>query len=184
MKHIPNILSAFRLALVGVFIWLFTKEQYLACLIVYLVSFGTDVLDGYLARRNNWVSNVGKVLDPLADKAMLIAVLCCFYSVSAIPLYVLVIVICKEVSMIAIGAVLYAKKIVVYSDWFGKIATGLFALAIVLTFVHLIWNWPSNPIHIYVYLVAIAVGIASFFHYGIKTFIKKQGNGRIDEGDK
>lgn len=184
MKHIPNILSAFRLALVGVFAWLFAKEQYYVCLIVYLVSFATDVLDGYLARRNNWVSNIGKVLDPLADKAMLIAVLCCFYSVCAIPLYVLVIVICKEVSMIAIAAVLYAKKIVVYSDWFGKIATGLFALAIVLTFVYLIRSWPSTPIHLYVYLVAIAVGIASFFHYGIKTFIKKQGNGRIADGDQ
>ncbi|MBQ5488345.1 MAG: CDP-alcohol phosphatidyltransferase family protein, partial [Clostridia bacterium] len=116
MKHIPNILSVFRLLLVGVFIWLFTKSQYLWCLIVYLAAFGTDVLDGWLARRNNWITNAGKVLDPLADKLMLITVLSCFYAVGEIPLYILLIVVIKEVLMIVIGSVLYTKKVVVYAD--------------------------------------------------------------------
>lgn len=179
MKQIPNILSVFRLILVGVFIWLFTKQQYLWCLIVYIAAFGTDVLDGWLARRNNWITNAGKVLDPLADKLMLIAVLSCFYAAGEIPLYIPIIIIAKEVLMIAIGAVLYSKKVVVYADWFGKIATGLFGCAIVLTFIHLIWGVLN--IHLYVYWLAIAVAVASFFHYGIKTFIRKKGNGRIEE---
>lgn len=181
MKQIPNILSTFRLILVGVFIWLFAGKEYLLSLIVYLLAFGTDVLDGYLARRNDWITNVGKVLDPLADKLMLCAVLCCFYSIGTIPLYVLILAIGKDLIMIVIGVFLYAKKVVVYSDWFGKIATGLFAFAIVLTFVHIIWHIPEKPIHLYFYLLAIAAGIVSFFHYGIKTFIKKQGNGRVNE---
>ncbi len=179
MKHIPNILSVFRLILVGVFIFLFVKEQYLWCMIVYITAFGTDVLDGYLARRNNWITNAGKVLDPLADKLMLIAVLSCFYAVGEIPLYVLLIIVAKDVIMIVIGAFLYSKKVVVYADWFGKIATGLFCAAIILTFLHLIWG--IFGFHLYVYLLAIAVAVGSFFHYGIKTFIRKKGNGRIEE---
>ena len=179
MRHIPNILSSIRLLLVGVFIWLFVKQQYLWSFIVYVVAFGTDVLDGWLARRNNWISNVGKVLDPLADKLMLIAVLACFYAAGEIPLYILIAIIAKEVLMISIGAVLYSKKIVVYADWFGKIATGLFCAAILLTFIHLIWGVLN--IHLYFYWVALAVAIVSFFHYGIKTFIRKKGNGRIEE---
>lgn len=179
MKNIPNILSGFRLILVGVFIFLFAKAQYLWCMIVYLTAFATDVLDGYLARRNNWITNLGKVLDPLADKLMLIAVLSCFYYVDEIPLYLLLAVVLKDVAMIIIGGYLYTRKVVVFADWFGKIATGLFFCAIILTFVHLIWGVLN--IHLYVYWLALATAITSFFHYGIKTFIKKKGNGRIEE---
>ncbi|MBR0156743.1 MAG: CDP-alcohol phosphatidyltransferase family protein [Clostridia bacterium] len=181
MKNIPNILSGIRLILVGVFIFLFTKSQYLWCMIVYIAAFLTDILDGYLARRNNWITNIGKVLDPLADKLMLMAVLSCFYYVGEIPLYVLIAVVCKEVLMIVIGAYLYTRKVVVYADWFGKIATGLFCLAILLTFCHLNRYWETYYIHLPVYWLAIATAIASFFHYGIKTFIRKEGNGRIEE---
>lgn len=179
MKHIPNILTVIRLILVGVLVYLFTKSQYLWCMIIYLTAFATDVLDGYLARRNNWISNVGKVLDPLADKLMLIALLSCFYYVDEIPLYLLIIVVLKDVAMIVIGGYLYTRKVVVFADWFGKIATGLFFMAIILTFIHLIWGVLN--IHLYVYWLALATAIASFFHYGIKTFIKKEGNGRIEE---
>ncbi|MBO4878871.1 MAG: CDP-alcohol phosphatidyltransferase family protein [Clostridia bacterium] len=171
MKNIPNILSAIRLLLVGVFIFLFTKGQYLWCMIVYISAFLTDVLDGYLARRNNWITNVGKVLDPLADKLMLIAVLACFYWKGEIPLYLLIACVLKEALMIAIAGFLYLKKVVVYADWFGKIATGLFVLAIILTFVHLIWG--VEDYYIYVYWLALLVSVASFFHYGIKAFIRK-----------
>lgn len=179
MKNIPNILSGFRLLLVGVFIYLFVKQQYLWCMIVYMTAFGTDVLDGYLARRNNWITNVGKVLDPLADKLMLIAVLSSFYAAGKIPLYVLLIVVCKDLIMIIIGAFLYTKKVVVYADWFGKIATGLFFSAIIITFINLIWG--ACGFYLYVYWLAMTISVTSFFHYGIKNFIKKQGNGRIDE---
>ena len=63
-------LSVFRLILIGVFIALFKNERYLLSFFVYIFAFGTDILDGWLARRNNWITNVGKVLDPLADKLL------------------------------------------------------------------------------------------------------------------
>lgn len=178
MKQIPNILSTIRLVLVGVFVFLFAKKRYEWSMAVYLIAFSTDILDGYLARRNNWITNAGKVLDPLADKLMLFAVLCCFYSIRNIPLYVLLIVFLKDLIMIVIGSILYSKKVVVYADWFGKIAAGLFFLAIVMTFIHIIKN--VEVYHLYFFWLAMAVAIASFFHYGIKTLIKKQGNGRIE----
>lgn len=168
MKQIPNILSAFRLLLIGVFVYLFTKSEYLFCMLVYIFAFATDILDGYLARRNGWITNVGKVLDPLADKLMLIAVLVCFYVAEIIPLYILLIMLIKDLIMIIVGSVLYFKKVVVYADWFGKIATGLFLLATVSTFANLIWG--VVDFYIYIYIVAIAVAVVSFVHYGIRTF--------------
>lgn len=179
MKQIPNILSSLRLVLVGVFVFLFIKEEYIWSMVVYLTAFFTDILDGYLARKNNWITNAGKVLDPLADKLMLFAVLCCFYLIGEIPLYVVLIMFIKDLVMIVIGILLYYKRVVVYADWFGKIAAGLFLLAVVLTFVHIIWG--ALGFHLYFYWLAMAVAVASFFHYGIKTLIKKQGNGRIEE---
>lgn len=170
MKNIPNILTAFRIVLIGLLCYLFANGEYLFSFLTYLFAFGTDILDGYLARRNNWITNVGKVLDPLADKLMLVAVLCCFASIKAIPLYTLILIALIEITMICVGAVLYIKHIVVYADWFGKIATGLFVFAITMTFVHLIFD--VFPWYNYLYLASIAASIVSFVHYGIRNFIR------------
>ena len=87
MRHIPNILSGLRILMVGAFIYFFVNEQYLICLIIYAAAFLTDLLDGYLARRFGWTTDVGKVLDPLADKLMLLTALACFYSVGWLPFF-------------------------------------------------------------------------------------------------
>ena len=79
MKHIPNILSALRIVMVGVFAGLFMTGQYIAALSVYVLAFFTDVLDGRLARRHGWITNLGKLLDPLADKLMVVTALLCIY---------------------------------------------------------------------------------------------------------
>ena len=81
MKHIPNILSSLRIAMVGVFAWLFITAfpnhtaRYGWALGMFVLAFLTDVLDGFLARTFNWVTPVGKLLDPLADKLMSITAL-------------------------------------------------------------------------------------------------------------
>lgn len=173
MRHIPNILSCIRILLVGVFVYLFLETHYVASVIVYVISFLTDLLDGYLARRNNWTSPLGKVLDPLADKLLLVAVLACFFISDSIPKWILIVVAVEEFIMILISAILYFKKVIVYADWFGKITTGIFAAAIVLTFVHIIgehyyganiFGWAE-----YVFIVAVVSSLITFIHYGIKT---------------
>lgn len=171
-KQIPNMLSVFRLILIGVFIALFKNERYLLSFFVYIFAFGTDILDGWLARRNNWITNVGKVLDPLADKLMLIAVLACFWFKGVIPLYIMLIILAKDAIMIIVGGILYSKHVVVYADWFGKIATGLFVGAITLTFMQL--EFGICPFYLYAYFAAIAAAVISFFHYGINTFIRNR----------
>ena len=81
MKHIPNILSSLRIVLVGVFAWLFLSAfpdhmtRYWWAIGVYVLAFLTDVLDGFLARTFNWITPVGKLLDPFADKLMVVTAL-------------------------------------------------------------------------------------------------------------
>lgn len=134
-KQIPNILSALRIVMVGGFVGMFVTGQYYAALFIYLLAFVTDILDGWLARSNGWITNLGKLLDPLADKLMTVSVLCCMAAVSRsrILVAVLLLSLCKEGALILGGALLLHRAHVVYSDWAGKIAVGLYGVGIVLT---------------------------------------------------
>lgn len=137
MRHIPNILSFLRLVLVGLFVWLFLEGRYLPALSAFLFAFFTDVLDGELARRNGWISNLGKLLDPLADKIMTLAALICIYLGKREGVYLLLfaVMLVKELLMLVGGFLLAGRNIVVAASWPGKLATGLFAVGIVLTLV-------------------------------------------------
>ncbi len=165
MRHIPNILCVLRILMVGVFVAFFVQEQYLACIIVYCLAFFTDILDGYLARHNNWITDLGKLLDPFADKLMLIVTLICFYCKGWLPLAVLVIVAIKELLMMFGGLfVLKKKNFVVFSDWFGKTAAGFFNVGVLLT---LLKNF--YPVIGYsdwaVYFIAIILALVALVHY-------------------
>lgn len=177
MRHTPNILSAFRIALVGVFVWLFRLEAYWWALGVYLLAFFTDILDGYLARRNNWISNIGKLLDPLADKLLILAAMICYASLGWIPLYIVIAELIKELLMIVGGVFMLKYKIVVYADTFGKISAGLLHASIVFTivehFVQVITPW-----HIVVFIISVLLAYVSMANYFFKNVypVLKKGN--------
>ena len=167
MRHIPNILTCLRISMTVAFIILFTKGCYTACLILFVLCFLTDVLDGYLARRFNWISNFGKLADPFADKFMMLSALACLVSVKAYPIYLLIVLVVKELLMVIGGLVmLKKKKVSVYADIWGKLATGLFFASIVLSLAKLAFG-PFIPEWILyaLYFAAIAVSIFSLFHY-------------------
>lgn len=164
MRHIPNILSTLRILMVGVFIYFFVKAQYLYCLITYIAAFLTDLLDGFLARRNNWISNLGKVLDPLADKLMVLTALICFFTRGWLPLYMILIVIAKELIMIIGGAILFRKDVFVYSDWFGKLASGFFNASIALTLIKCFYP-QIGILDIVVLGIAIVLALIALVHY-------------------
>ncbi|MCI6967528.1 CDP-alcohol phosphatidyltransferase family protein [bacterium] len=166
MRHIPNVLSALRILMVGVFIYFFVQAQYLACLITYITAFLTDLLDGYLARRNNWISDIGKVLDPLADKLMLLTALMCFLTKGWLPLYMIVIVFAKELTMIIGGAILFRKNVVVYSDWFGKLASGFFNASVALTLAKRFFP-QIGILDIIVLGIAIVLALIALVHYAL-----------------
>ncbi len=129
--NIPNMLSIFRLCLVPVFVVLYFSGLDHAALwaaLVYALATFTDFLDGYLARRFNLITNLGKVLDPLGDKMFTFAVLACITIDGIIPVWVLVVFAVKEASMGLGGLLIHrrAKVEIPPSNYLGKTATVLF----------------------------------------------------------
>ena len=106
-KHVPNILTIIRFFLIPVIISYLLKGDYIASFIFLTISGLTDVLDGFIARKFNFITNFGKLIDPLADKATQISVLTVLTIQSVIPSWILVVVIVKEFAMIAGASFLY-----------------------------------------------------------------------------
>lgn len=124
---IPNILSVVRLGLIPVFLWLYCKKQEYAFAAGIVVLSGiTDILDGFIARRWNMVSDLGKILDPAADKMTqlaLIVSLAVRYPVVR-PLMALFVV--KEFTMGVLGLLVVLKtRVVPSARWFGKACTAV-----------------------------------------------------------
>ncbi len=134
MKNIPNILSAIRIALVGVFVVVFFADvSKIWSLVVFLTAGVTDVIDGILARKFNWITDFGKILDPFADKLMQCTALVCLCIESIVPLWFLLIFFAKEIMTLFIGfLVIRRRSVVVVSKWYGKMAVCLFYATIFL----------------------------------------------------
>ena len=135
---IPNLLSFFRLCLIPVMIWSYcVKEKPLLTGEILLLSGLTDLADGYIARRFHMISNLGKILDPVADKLTQAAMLICLFVRFPYMLLLIVIMAVKELYMAVSGCLVIRKTGKVYcADWHGKIVTFLlYGTAAV----HIIW---------------------------------------------
>lgn len=130
-KHVPNILTIIRFLLIPFIIYFLAINQYIVGVILFIISGITDVVDGAIARKFNFITDFGKLMDPLADKLTQISVLATLMIKELIPVWILAIVIAKEAVMIAGASFLYGRDVVVSSKWFGKLATVLFFRAIV-----------------------------------------------------
>ena len=133
-KHIPNALTILRFILIPFIVGYLSEENYILAFVFLTLSGLTDVLDGFIARKFNFITNFGKLIDPLADKATQVSVLATLTLQHIIPLWILIIVLLKECIMIAGASFLYGKELVVSSKWYGKLSTVLFYIAIVSSF--------------------------------------------------
>ncbi|CAB4664522.1 MAG: CDP-alcohol phosphatidyltransferase family protein [Actinobacteria bacterium] len=98
--NIPNLLSFLRIALVPVFLWLLLEELFLAAIVVLAVAGLTDFLDGYLARKLNQTTKLGKMLDPVADRLYIFATLLALSATGYVPWWLAGLVILRDVLML------------------------------------------------------------------------------------
>lgn len=168
-RNIPNVLSIIRLLMIPIFVFVYMSEAehkgYLS-LGVYALAWFTDVLDGYLARKNNWITELGKILDPVADKLMQFAAVICLVVTDRLSSPVILVVFFKELLML-IGATLVArkKKAVAPSNWFGKLATFVLFVAVSAL---IVMPSPSSSVMMIMNILIIASEVFALSMYAIK----------------
>ena len=182
-KHVPNILTIIRFLLIPFIIFYIFTGNYILAFLFFTISGLTDIADGFIARKFNLISNFGKLMDPLADKLTQISTLTSLVIIGIIPLWILIIVLLKEFIMIVGASFLYGKDVVVYSKWYGKLATVLFYIAIVCSLFIKQFDF-SFDFSIYIYYLALISTIFSLIMY-IKAFYMqgylKKENLKINE---
>lgn len=167
---VPNVLTIFRFLMVGIMLYFFWAGNSMAALAVYVTAALTDVLDGYIARKYNQISNFGKLFDPMADKLLSIAALAGLFYIGYISRTLVIIVIIKESLMILGGALaLLWLKNVVYANKFGKFAALMYTAAILLTFFHR----HVAPVDSYLLYAAVLVNILALLQYGYINILRK-----------
>lgn len=104
--HLPNTLSLVRIALVAPAVWSLQAQRFRTALALIVLAAVTDALDGYLARRFHWGSRVGSILDPLADKLMLVSVYVALGWLGHVPVWLAALVVARDAVIVA-GALAY-----------------------------------------------------------------------------
>ena len=170
---IPNLLSLLRLCMIPLIIWLYcTQKNYALTAVVLVLSGLTDMVDGYIARRFNMVTDLGKALDPVADKLTQASVMFCLLSRFRMMLVPLLLLIFKEVCNGVISLVVIKKTgKVCGADWHGKVCTWLLYA---MMFVHIVWfdisrEWSTALIGICVIMMTLSFALYMVRNYKMLT---------------
>lgn len=159
--NLPNRLTVLRVIMVPFFVAFMlipslggVANKYIALALFCVASF-TDFLDGYLARRDNLVTNFGKFMDPLADKLLVCSALICLSSMDKLSTWIVLIIIAREFIISGFRLVASDNGIVIAASYWGKFKTVFHMIMIIL----LILDF-QNPIYQVITSVIVAIGLA------------------------
>jgi cardiolipin synthase len=174
VRHLPNFICLVRLALIWPVLAALQAQQYRLALGLFVVAAVSDGLDGYLAKRYNWTSELGKVLDPLADKLLLVCVFVACAWLGLIQWWLTAAVVARDV-LIGLGAVTFRL-------WFGplrgrptvisKVNTAAQLLYVVLVLLTAAYQLPLGDVLQALAAVTFLTTLLSGLHY-VLTFTRR-----------
>lgn len=160
---IPNILSYFRLLLIPLFIVLYVQEDFTEALITLAASGLSDILDGRIARKYDMVTDLGKVLDPVADKLTQCAMMLCVAMRYPVMWWLLGLHVVKELIMLIMGWYVLKRTDTVNSAiWAGKLCTGVIYAVMML---HVILPHLPQPVSVGCTIVCAGLIVLSLIVY-------------------
>lgn len=164
---VPNVLSFFRICLIPVFVYLYIRGNYRWTAYVLVLSGITDMADGFIARKFNMISNVGKVLDPIADKLTQAVMLICLFTRFPRMIVPLVLMLVKELFM-GITGVLIIKRTgnVLGACWHGKVTTCFLYAMMIL---HVFWPGISDLVSNFSIVACTLMASVSLGLYGVRN---------------
>jgi CDP-diacylglycerol--glycerol-3-phosphate 3-phosphatidyltransferase len=186
---LPNLLSFFRIGIIPVLVYLLSFTDRASAVLaaaLFVIASITDYFDGYFARRNRSVSDLGKILDPLADKLMVLSVLIMLAAMDrpgepSVPAWLVVVIIARESAVTVIRGIALSEGIVMHAETLGKYKFILQAFAVVGLLVHYrYWGVDFFVAGIYFLVLSAVIAVWSGISYHVQFFRLRQG--RVSEG--
>lgn len=175
---IPNFLTLLRIVSVPVYTYFLIASKGTNLTYVYIAfgilvaSASTDLFDGFIARRFNQVSDLGKLLDPVADKLMSVAALIGLTVIGYIHWAFVALIAFKEGMQLLFGLFLLKKKIIIPANIYGKVAMWALSLGIMLSFFHTVMAEKVFYLDWIVLGIGVAIAYVAFVNYAILYFKK------------
>jgi len=168
MKQIPNIITCIRLCLIPVFCYFLWNNNDLVAGIVFIIAALSDVVDGYLARKLNAISNFGKLADPFADKIMQISAIILLFLLGRLKAWIMIVLFAKDF-ILMLGGLLYKLiyNITVSSRWFGKISALTLNVIIAASILFSLSTGTTNILMV----IAMSLQIISLVAYTVLSLI-------------
>jgi CDP-diacylglycerol--glycerol-3-phosphate 3-phosphatidyltransferase len=175
--NLPNLLTLVRILLVPVLVVALLEKSSsgdLLAAIVFAMASLTDAIDGYLARSRNWVTTFGKLMDPVADKLLIVAALVALVSLGRLEAWVAMVIITREFAVTALRVGVATQGVVIPASPWGKIKTTVqVAMVISLIAVHGHPVWLSALIYV---TVAVTVASGADYFFGVRRAPARQGS--------
>ena len=168
--NVPNTLTVLRVIMIPFFVLFMlgditSVDKYIA-LGIFIAASLTDTLDGYLARKNNQVTNFGKFMDPLADKLLVCAAMICLMDLDRLPSWIVIIIISREFIISGFRLVASDNGIVIAASYWGKFKTTFQMVMICL----MIANFPQLQILTDIIMwIALILTVVSLIDYLVKN---------------
>ena len=170
--NLPNKITIFRIFMIPIFLvfMLMPNIPYsnLIAAAIFLIAALSDLLDGYIARKYNLITNFGKFMDPLADKLLVSSALICFVELKLLPAWIVIIIIAREFIISGFRLIASDNGIVIAAGWWGKLKTNVQMVLCVMLIINLDITIINILEQITIYL-ATALTIISLLDYMIKN---------------
>lgn len=178
--NLPNKITIFRVFMIPLFVVFMMVEQisygrYIAAGIFILAAI-TDFLDGYIARKNNLITNFGKFMDPLADKLLVSSALICLVEVDLIPSWIVIIIIARDFIINGFRLIALDNGVVIAASWWGKVKTNVQIVMSVMLIINLnnaVMN-VLEQVAIYLSLFFTVISLVDYIYKNIHVLHEKK----------
>lgn len=169
LRHLPNLITLARMALIPWIAWALYESRYADAFVLFAIAAFSDAVDGFLARHFGWQSRLGAILDPLADKGMILAAMFALVLADLLPAWLLALSLTRDVSIVILSThynFFVRPGFVPRPSMFGKLHTVLEAALILVVILEAWQGWGLDELRgILLMVVAFSTLVSAFDYY-------------------